>query len=108
MAQAVLLDIAGVLSEGDEALPGAVEAVARLRQAGIDLRFLTNSTRTPRRGLIERLAGLGIEVSDTDLFTPARAARDLLRRRGRRPHLLIHPTSRRILPTCRPPAPGRR
>ena len=49
-----LLDIAGVLYEGDAAVPGAVEAVARLRNADIPVRFLTNSTRRPKRVIVEK------------------------------------------------------
>ena len=42
--KAVLIDLAGVLHVGDQAIPGAVDALARLRAAGIPLRFLTNTT----------------------------------------------------------------
>ena len=35
MIRAVLLDLAGVVYQGDQPLPGAVDAVAWLRQGGI-------------------------------------------------------------------------
>ncbi|SDJ83405.1 hypothetical protein [Aliiruegeria lutimaris] len=44
MIGGVLLDISGVLYQGDVAIPGAVEAVRRLRDTGLPIRFLTNST----------------------------------------------------------------
>ena len=91
MIKGVMLDLSGVLYSGDAALPGAAEAVARLRDGGLPVRFLTNSTRTPRRGLIEKLRGFGIEVAPGELFTPAGAALDLIRREGWTPHLLVHP-----------------
>ena len=91
MIRGVLLDLAGVLYAGDAALPGAAEAVARLRDSGVPLRFLTNSTRTPKARLLDKLAGLSIAVAPEELFTPAQAARDRLAAEGWAPHLLVHP-----------------
>ncbi|RYH11703.1 TIGR01458 family HAD-type hydrolase [Tropicimonas sp. IMCC6043] len=91
MTDGVLLDIAGVLHEGKRPLPGAVEAVARLRAAGLPVRFLTNTTRRPKRRVLERLAALGFDVVDGEVLTPAAAARGWLNREGYAPHLLVHP-----------------
>ena len=41
----VLLDLGGVVYVGDTPLAGALNAIRRLRQAGLALRFLTNTTR---------------------------------------------------------------
>ncbi len=41
----VLLDLGGVVYVGDIPLPGALAAIRRLRQAGLGLLFLTNTTR---------------------------------------------------------------
>ena len=87
----VLLDIAGVLLEGGRTLPGATDAMARLRKGGVPVRFLTNSTRKPRRVLVNALASHGIAVETQELFTPAAAARDWLERFNYQPHLVIHP-----------------
>jgi HAD superfamily hydrolase (TIGR01458 family) len=91
MIRAVLLDLAGVVYQGEEPLPGAIDAVADLRRAGLRLRFLTNTTRMPRRALLSRLNGMGIAIADEELFTPAQAARAWLSARKLSPHLLIHP-----------------
>jgi ribonucleotide monophosphatase NagD (HAD superfamily) len=45
MITVVLLDLAGVIYEGERALPGAFDAVDRMRHAGLSLRFVTNTTR---------------------------------------------------------------
>lgn len=91
MVKGVLLDLSGVLYDGDTAIPGGVEAVARLREAGLPVRFLTNSTRSPRRALLQKLSRMGFDLDEAELFTPASAACALLREQGLRPHLLIHP-----------------
>lgn len=89
--KAVLLDLGGVVYVGDRPLPGAVAAIRRLRAAGLAVRFLTNTTRSPQRVLAKMLAGMGVECRDGELFTPARAARRVIEARGLAPHLLVHP-----------------
>ena len=49
MLSGVLLDIAGVVHDGDQAVPGVVGAVEPLRENERPVRFLTNSTRQPKR-----------------------------------------------------------
>jgi len=87
----LLLDLGGVFYQGDHLIPGALEALARLRASGPALRFVTNTTRQSRAALQRELAGRGIAIAEDELLTPAAAARDLLLARGLRPLLLIHP-----------------
>jgi len=87
----LLLDLGGVFYQGDDLIPGALDALARLRASGLALRFVTNTTRQSRAALLRELAGRGIVIAENELFTPAAAARDLLLARGLRPLLLIHP-----------------
>ncbi len=89
--RAVLLDIAGVLHDGERAYPGAVEAVARLRAAGVPLRFVTNTSRRTRTATVQHLQGLGFEVATAEVFTAPLAGRAYLEARGLRPLLIIHP-----------------
>lgn len=91
MLRGVLLDLSGVLYEGDAPVPGAREALDRLRGAGIPHRFVTNTTRRPRRRLVQDLAAMGFEIDAAALFTPAAAARRRLEAERLAPHLLIHP-----------------
>jgi ribonucleotide monophosphatase NagD (HAD superfamily) len=44
----VILDIDGVLELRGQVYPGAIETVEALRQKGLQLRFLTNSTMKSR------------------------------------------------------------
>ena len=80
--QALLLDIDGTLQEDDVALPGAVEAVARLRAAGVPLRFVTNTTRRPASEVAAGLRRLGFAPEPGELVTPAVAAAAWLQREG--------------------------
>ena len=70
----ILLDVDGVLHVSGEPIPGAAEAVARLRRQGHSLRFVTNNSTRPRTTLAEELRTLGFELDDDELQTTARAA----------------------------------
>ncbi|TIV07201.1 MAG: hypothetical protein E5W02_25245, partial [Mesorhizobium sp.] len=62
MIRAVLLDLLGVVYDGDTPIPGAAAAIERLRKAGLPLRFVSNTTRSPRSKIIAQLVAMGIEV----------------------------------------------
>lgn len=70
----LLLDLDGTLYEPDGPVPGAAEAVVRLRAAGLALRYVTNTTRQPRAALVERLGRLGLPSAPDEIFTAPRAA----------------------------------
>jgi HAD superfamily hydrolase (TIGR01458 family) len=89
--RAVLIDLAGVLHTGDDALPGAVQALDRLRASGVRLRFLTNTTRTPSPILFAKLQRMGFTLAAAEIQTAALTARTLVRQRGLRPLWLVHP-----------------
>ncbi|MEO3414415.1 TIGR01458 family HAD-type hydrolase [Roseovarius sp. CAU 1744] len=91
MIRGVLLDMAGVLYDGEQAIEGSAEAVRRLHDAGFPIRVITNSTRKPRRLLLRRLAKLGFDIDAEQLFTPASAARARLVKKDHAAQLLIHP-----------------
>lgn len=87
----LLLDLDGTVTQDDELLPGAGEAVAVLREAGLPFLFVTNTTRRSRASLAERLRGLGIDVDPGRLLTAPRAAAAWLRGRGARRVTLFLP-----------------
>lgn len=87
----VLLDLSGVLYVGEHSLPGAREALERLRAAGLPVRYITNTTRSTRREIVARLAGMGLRVTSEEVFTAPLAARRLIEQRRLRPLLLVHP-----------------
>ena len=84
---AILLDVDGVLHVSGEPIPGAVEAVARLRSVGHRLRFVTNNSTRARATLAEELRAMGFELDDDELqTTPTAAAQEL---GGRRVYALV-------------------
>jgi ribonucleotide monophosphatase NagD (HAD superfamily) len=50
-----LIDLDGTLWNDDRPIAGAVRAVERLRDAGIDFRFLTNTSRRSRAAIAAAL-----------------------------------------------------
>src|SRR5215213_6314434 len=78
----LMLDLDGVLYVDEDPVPGAVEAVRRLRDRGLELRFVTNTTSRPRRQILARLTRLGYEVPADELLTPAALAVRYCRDRG--------------------------
>lgn len=88
---AVLIDLAGVLHIEDQAIPGAVEALRALRASGLPLRFLTNTTRSPRQRLVASLQQMGFAIAPEEIQTAVLATRQLIERRGLHPHYLVHP-----------------
>src|SRR5438477_3522064 len=76
---AILLDVNGVLHVSGAPIAGAAEAVARLREEGHRLRFVTNETTRSQATLAEEIRALGIDLADGELQTTATAAAHALR-----------------------------
>jgi HAD superfamily hydrolase (TIGR01458 family) len=72
---ALLVDLDGVLYVEDEPVEGAAEAIARLHESGLALRFVTNTTARSHAQTLDKLRRLGFEVADDELITPAALAR---------------------------------
>ena len=77
---AVMLDVDGVLTVSWRPLPGAVEAVTRLRDAGLAVALVTNTTSRTRAWMASALSAAGFPVGADDIFTaPAITAAYLAR-----------------------------
>lgn len=78
----VALDLDGVVYQGSAALPGAVESVRALREAGMQIFFLTNGSGSTRQHVTDKLRGLGVECEADRVTTSghvaARCARQLV------------------------------
>jgi HAD superfamily hydrolase (TIGR01458 family) len=70
----LLLDLDGTLYTEGGPVEGAREALIRLQAAGIPYRYVTNTTRRPRREVVARLAAMDFPAQEELVFTPAVAA----------------------------------
>ena len=85
----VMLDLDGVVYVGDEAVPGAAEALHRARGTGVHLAYITNNASRSPDGVVEKLGRVGVEAATGDVVTSAQAAAHLLAER--------HPGGARIV-----------
>ena len=79
--EAALIDVDGVLRVEGRAIPGAADAVERLRAMGLRLRFVTNTSNKSRATLLRQLLAMGFAIEDAELFTAPLAVVAYLRRR---------------------------
>jgi HAD superfamily hydrolase (TIGR01458 family) len=77
--EGVIFDVDGVLVYQGTVYPGAVEVIDELRDRGIILRFLTNSTLKSRRSCAEGLRKKGFLVLDEEVITASYATAAYLR-----------------------------
>jgi glycerol 3-phosphatase-2 len=69
-----LLDLDGVVYIGPDAVPGAPEALAAARRAGMRLAFVTNNAARTPDVVAEHLTELGIDARPSEVVTSAQAA----------------------------------
>ena len=79
----VLFDLDGCLWVGDEAVPGAPEALAGLRAAGRNIGFLTNDPRHAPEEFVRKLWRLGFQAALDEVVTVGAAVQFLLAESGR-------------------------
>ena len=72
--KAVAFDLDGVLYQANAPIPGAARTVEAVRGAGLQVRFVTNTTSLSRRLIVEKLERLGFRANAEEVFCPARGA----------------------------------
>uniref|UniRef100_G3Q111 Haloacid dehalogenase-like hydrolase domain-containing protein 2 n=1 Tax=Gasterosteus aculeatus aculeatus TaxID=481459 RepID=G3Q111_GASAC len=87
--KAVLIDLSGTLHVEETAVPGAQDALNRLREASVAVKFVTNTTKESKKHLLERLHRLNFDLQEEEIFTSLSAARTLLEQKRHRPLLLV-------------------
>ena len=73
MKKTYLIDMDGVLVEGQNAIPGAVDFIERLNAGGHKYLILTNNSRYPPSDLQHRLQAAGIKVEADHIYSSAMA-----------------------------------
>lgn len=79
---AYLFDLDGTLYQGNAAIPGAPELIARLRRDGTPFRFVTNTTSRPRSAIVARLRSYGFVLEEDEVFTALLAGAEMVREMG--------------------------
>jgi glycerol 3-phosphatase-2 len=79
---AFLFDLDGVLYRGSEAVPGAPEAIARLRAAGKRVAFVTNNSGRTPASVAVHLTRIGIPAAAEEVETSALVTAEVLAARG--------------------------
>jgi HAD superfamily hydrolase (TIGR01450 family) len=74
----LILDLDGCIWVGDAAVPGSVDAVSALREAGKRVAFATNNPRHAGEEYVTKLWGIGIRASLGDVVTVGGAVQHLL------------------------------
>jgi NagD protein len=73
-----LMDMDGVLVREQNAIPGAQEFLARLRELGLPFLVLTNNSIYTQRDLAARLSRTGLDVPEESIWTSALATAQFL------------------------------
>lgn len=73
MAKGFLIDMDGVVYSGNNMIPGADTFIAALKKREIPFLFLTNNSQRTPRDVVNKLAGMGIDAEEADVFTSAMA-----------------------------------
>jgi glycerol-1-phosphatase len=76
-----LLDLDGVVYRGADAVPGAAQALAAARDAGMRLAFVTNNASRSPSAIAAQLSQLGVPARAADVVTSAQAAATLVAER---------------------------
>lgn len=73
MSNGFLIDMDGVIYSGNDLIPGANKFIKQLQKRNIPFLFLTNNSQRTARDVINKLAGIGIEAEEENVFTSAMA-----------------------------------
>ena len=85
----LLLDISGVIYQGDNLIEGAVQAIIRARERGLIIRFVTNTVSKSTLQLLDELHGMGVQISEAELYTAPLAVQQFVDNRGMHPYCLL-------------------
>lgn len=78
----LVIDLDGVLYRGSAVVPGAPEAVARLRERGLRLLFATNNSRATAAHYVAKLGDMDFPATEDEILTSAAVTAETLVDRG--------------------------
>ena len=84
-----MLDMDGTFYLGESLLPGAVEFLALCRKEGIPFTFMTNNSSKSPAEYLQKLAGMGVTISEREMLTSGDATLQYMRGNGFLPEVLL-------------------
>ncbi|VDP14857.1 unnamed protein product [Onchocerca flexuosa] len=86
----VLIDLSGTLLVEDMCIAGVPAALRRLKSnPRYAVKFVTNTTKESANRLYERLRKLGLDITQSEIFTSLTAAKHLIKKDNLRPMLFL-------------------
>jgi ribonucleotide monophosphatase NagD (HAD superfamily) len=70
----ILFDLDGVIFQGNTLIPGSIDILLKLKDAGIPYRFITNTTRMTKNNLVKMLGDMGLNINPSEVFAAPHAA----------------------------------
>ena len=77
----LLIDLEGVVYEGDKLIDGAIETISKLLSHDFKIKYLTNTTTTPRKFIFNKLLQFKLPLIESDIFSPSIAASIFLKKK---------------------------
>ena len=77
----LLLDIEGVIYEGNKLIEGSIETINKLLANSFKIKYLTNTTTTSRRLIFEKLLQFKLPLNESDIFSPSIATNIFLKKK---------------------------
>ena len=77
--ETLLLDLDGVIYEGNRAIVDAVESISELRAKEIQIGYVTNNASRTSEAIAKQLRAFGLELKAEDVITSAQAGAGLLK-----------------------------
>ena len=74
MTESLLIDLDGVLYQGDQLIDNSAQVITWMVRAQIPHLFVTNTTSKPRAAIVDKLRSMQISVVEQDILTPPIAA----------------------------------
>lgn len=78
MKKGFLLDMDGVIYANDTLIPGADSFIEKLQENEIPFLFMTNNSQRTPLDAVNKLAGMGINISEQNVYTSAMATASFL------------------------------
>ena len=76
----LLLDLEGVVYEGDKLVDGAIYTINKLLSCNFKIKYVTNTTTTSRKQIFKKLLKFKLPITETDIFTPSIATNFFLKK----------------------------